>query len=324
MVGNVTHRRAEGTSATVAAMRVSLWIDNSLPWDEAVALARLADADAESWDTVWYADHYMPNTPDGEPTDGDVYEAWSVMAGMAAATERVRIGPLVSPTSVHHPALLANRAATIDQMSHGRFVLGLGAGWQINEHNAYGIALEPPKQRVDRFAEAIEVIRSLLDNDRTTFTGEYYNFTNAPSNPHPVQEKLPLLVGTSGKRMMGLTARWADEWNTWGSPEVAGAKRQEFVEACERVGVDPATKRTSSQALAFFGDDSAVLEKRTAQVDMDRAVAGNAEQLVEQVNAYGDAGFDEFIVLTATMGRDASERADSVQRFAAEVTANLN
>jgi len=303
-------------------MRVSLWIHNTLPWDEVADLAAMADGD-NSWDTIWFADHYMPNTESGEPVEGDVYEAWSVLAGLAAVTNRVRLGPLVSPTSVHHPALLANRAATIDRMSNGRFILGLGAGWQVNEHGAYGIPLEPPKVRVDRFAEAMEVIRSLLDNDRTNFDGQYYQFTNAPCEPHPVQDKLPILVGTSGRRMMGLTARWADEWNTWGGPALARSNRDRFLQACDSVGTDPATMRTSAQALVFLDDDDAVLAKRTAKVDTDRAVIGNSQQLVDQLNTYAADGFDEFIVLTATLGRSAEERRDSIERFASEVTANL-
>jgi alkanesulfonate monooxygenase SsuD/methylene tetrahydromethanopterin reductase-like flavin-dependent oxidoreductase (luciferase family) len=305
-------------------MRVSLWIQNTLPWNEIVDLAKLADGNPDSWYTVWFADHYMPNTESGEPVDGDVHEAWSVLAGLAAVTDRVRLGPLVSPTSVHHPALLANRAATIDHMSNGRFILGLGAGWQVNEHRAYGIDLEPPKIRVDRFAEAIEVIRSLLDNDRTNFDGTHYQFTDAPCNPHPVHDRLPLLVGTSGRRMMRLTAQWADEWNTWGGPSLAAGNRQRFVEACEGVDVDPASKRTSVQALVFLDDDPAVLAKRTAKVDPERAVMGDAGQLVEQINGFADAGFDEFIVLTATMGRDAAERRDGLERFATEVIPNLH
>ena len=303
-------------------MRVSLWIHNTLPWDEVADLAALADGD-NSWDTIWFADHYMPNTESGEPVEGDVYEAWSVLAGLAAVTNRIRLGPLVSPTSVHHPALLANRAATIDRMSNGRFILGLGAGWQVNEHRVYGIPLEPPKVRVDRFAEAMEVIRSLLDNDRTNFDGRFYQFANAPCEPHPVQDKLPILVGTSGRRMMGLTARWADEWNTWGGPALARSNRDRFLQACDSVGTDPATMRTSAQALVFMDDDDAVLAKRTAKIDTDRAVVGNPQQLVDQLNTYAADGFDEFIVLTATMGRSAEERRDSIERFASEVTANL-
>src|ERR1700734_3882990 len=111
---------------------------------------------------------------------------------MAAVTERVRIGTLVSPTSVHHPALLGKRAATTDRLSGGGMVLGLGAGWQINEHHAYGIELEPPGRRVSRFEEAITIVRSLLSEDLTTFHGSCYDLTEAPCDPKPVQPPLPI------------------------------------------------------------------------------------------------------------------------------------
>src|SRR5579859_5194259 len=115
----------------------------------------------------------MPNTGDLTPARGDVHECWALLPALAAVTQRVRLGTLVSPTSVHHPALLANRAATIDRLSGGRMVLGLGAGWQLNEHDAYGIELEPPGKRVSRFAEAIAIVASLLTEDATTFHGEF-------------------------------------------------------------------------------------------------------------------------------------------------------
>lgn len=123
-------------------MKFSLWPSNTrAPAD---VLEDVRGAEANGWYGVWLADHYMPNTGDTTPARGDVYECWALLPALAAVTERVRIGTLVSPTSIHHPALLAKRAATIDQLSGGRFVLGLGAGWQLNEHHAYGIELEPP------------------------------------------------------------------------------------------------------------------------------------------------------------------------------------
>src|SRR6202046_2612402 len=127
-------------------------------------------AEQAGWHGVWLADHYMPNTGDTTPARGDAYECWGLLPALAAVTERVRIGTLVSPTSVHHPALLAKRAATIDRLSGGRMVLGLGAGWQINEHHAYGIELEPPGKRVSRFEEAITLVRSMLADDTTKFS----------------------------------------------------------------------------------------------------------------------------------------------------------
>lgn len=303
-------------------MNVSMWIHNQLQWDEMVDLAELADNDP-AWSSIWFADHYMPNTQSGEPIQGDSHEAWTVLAGLAAMTERVRLGPLVSPTSVHHPALLANRASTIDHISNGRFVLGLGAGWQVNEHTAYGIELEPPKTRVDRFEESIQIVRSLLDNERTDFSGAHYTISNAPCEPHPKQDKLPILVGTAGSRMMRIAARWADEWNAWGAPELAAKQRARFVEACKAVGTDPAAIRTSSQALVFMSDDEAALAERRRKADMERSLVGTPAQLVEELGAYSEAGFDEFILLSATLGRSPAERREAYERFASEVIGAL-
>lgn len=298
-------------------MRFSVWPDPGRPTDEVLELARFADD--LGWYGFWFADHYMPNTGSEEIKPGDVHEVWSVLPAVAAVTEKVRIGPLVSPTSVHHPAILANRAATLDHVSHGRFVLGLGAGWQINEHAAYGIALEPPKQRVDRFEEAIQICRSLLDEDRTTFAGEYYTITDAPSDPSPVQERLPILVGTGGSRMLRITARHAQEWNTWGAPALAGEKRSDFEAACERVGVDPGSLATSVQALFFMTDDPERLEQIASGPMGDRSIAGSNEQIIDAIGAYRDQGYDEVIVPDFTLGRDAEARRDAYAKFNDEI-----
>ena len=138
-------------------MKFSLWPNLSHSPADVLELARYADDNG--WYGVWYADHYMMNTGDTSFAPGDVHEAWGILPALAAVTSKVRVGPLVSPTSVHHPAVLANRAATIDHLSNGRFVLGIGAGWQINEHTAYGIELEAPGARVSRFEEAIQIVR---------------------------------------------------------------------------------------------------------------------------------------------------------------------
>ena len=231
-------------------MKFSLWPSNTrAPAD---VLEDVRGAEANGWYGVWLADHYMPNTGDTTPARGDVYECWALLPALAAVTERVRIGTLVSPTSIHHPALLAKRAATIDQLSGGRFVLGLGAGWQLNEHHAYGIELEPPGKRVSRFEEAITIVRSMLADDTTTFSGEFYNFIDAPADPKPVQAPLPLLVGTRGPRMLRITARHANEWNTWHAPDLAD-RIQALAQACEKTGRDPATMWRSVNALIDLG-----------------------------------------------------------------------
>src|ERR1700683_1243773 len=146
-------------------MKFSLWPRNDRPPADLLAEVRAAEADG--WHGVWLADHYMPNTGGTTPARGDTYECWALLPALAAVTERIRIGTLVSPTSVHHPALLANRAAAIDRLSAGRMVLGLGAGWQVNEHHAYGFSLEPPGKRVSRLEGAIGIIRLILAEDFT-------------------------------------------------------------------------------------------------------------------------------------------------------------
>ena len=309
------------TKVTVGRMKFSVWPNMSHAPSEVLDTARWADANG--WYGVWYADHYMPNTGSEAFEPGDTHECWAMLPAIAAVTERVRVGSLVAPTSIHHPAVLANRAATIDHISNGRMVLGLGAGWQINEHRAYGIELEPPKQRVDRFDEAIQIIRSLLGNDRTTFAGSVYTITDAPSDPAPIQSPLPILVGTGSPRMLRITARHADEWNTWGGPEMAGGARAKFEAACESVERDPSSMWTSVQALVMLSDDPAAVDGALAGPIGARMVAGNAAQLVDEMGRYAELGFDEFIVPDFNLGRTPEARRESLERIQADVIGQL-
>ena len=294
-------------------MKFSLWpINSRAPLD---LLEEVRAAEDAGWYGVWLADHYMPNTGDTTPARGDVYECWGLLPALAAVTDRVRIGTLVSPTSVHHPALLAKRAAAIDRLSAGRMVLGLGAGWQINEHHAYGIELEPPGKRVSRFEEAIQIVRSMLSEESTTFHGACYDITDAPCDPKPVQSPLPLLVGTRSPRMLRITARYASEWNTWGTPEQAADHRAALVETCDKVGRDPATMRTSVNAMVDL-DGSTPPPGRAALV-------GSAQQLIDQFGQYAELGFDEFILPDWNLGPDKSERADKLARLKTEIMDQL-
>lgn len=302
-------------------MKFSVWPNAAHPPAEILATARWADE--TGWHGVWIADHYMPNTGSEEIQPGPTHECWGLLPAVAAVTGRVRIGSLVAPTSIHHPAILANRAATIDHISNGRMVLGIGAGWQINEHRAYGIDLDPPKQRVDRFEEAIQVMRSMLTEDRTTLDGEYYTITDAPADPKPVQSPLPILVGTGGNRMLRITARHADEWNTWGRPDSAAERRDAFVTACEKVGVDPTSKRTSVQVLLFVTDDELAKQRLLDGPMGGRSIAGSADEIVDQLGRYREIGFDEFIVPDFNLGSSLAERRDACERIRTEVVAQL-
>jgi probable F420-dependent oxidoreductase len=302
-------------------MYFSAWANSAHSWTEVRDFVRAVED--MGWDGFWYADHYMPNTPDGEPIGGNFHECFSVLSALAATTSHVRLGSLVTPTTMNHPALIANRAATIDQISNGRFVLGMGAGWQVNEHKAFGIELFDAKPRVDRFAEAIEIVASMLSEDRTTFTGEHFTITNAPCEPKPVQSPLPILVGTGGTRMLRLTARFAQEWNTWGTPEVAGSVLQKLRVACEKEGRDFSTVRKSVQPLFFVVADDASAEKLRSLVPADRSVIGTPSQLVDIVGEYKELGFDEICVPDFTLGQSGQERLANYTTFWNEVAVHF-
>ena len=303
-------------------MKFSIWPNPERPPSEVIDLARVADRDG--WHCLWYADHYMPNSGSEDVLPGNLHECWSMLPAIAAVTDRLRIGSLVAPTSVHHPAVLANRAATIDHISEGRLVLGIGAGWQINEHHAYGIDLEAPGTRVSRFEEAIQVIRSLLSEDRTDFRGDFYDITDAPANPKPVQTPLPILVGTGSPRMLRITARHADEWNTWGAPDMAGGALEKLHTACEQVGRDPATLWKSTQALVFMTDNAELAENIKGGDMGERSILGSNEQLVDEIGRYAELGFDELIVPDFTLGSTPDERRAKYDEFRTEVAAHFS
>lgn len=288
-------------------MKVSLWPNSTHPVADILAEARAADADG--WHGVWLADHYMPNTGDLTRADGPMHEVWGLLPAVAAVTQRVRVGTLVSPTTIHHPALLAKRAATVDHVSDGRMVLGLGAGWQINEHAAYGFELPGAKVLVDRFDEALRITRSMLDERRTTFHGTYFQVDDAPADPKPVQDRLPILVGAKGPRMLRLTARYAQEWNTWGLPEPAGAVRRALLEAAEQVGRTEPLWTTTNWMLDLDGETSMP----------GRVVTGSLTQLQDLAGAWAEQGFDEFILPTWNLGATTAERQDRAARLKAEV-----
>jgi alkanesulfonate monooxygenase SsuD/methylene tetrahydromethanopterin reductase-like flavin-dependent oxidoreductase (luciferase family) len=300
-------------------MKFSVWPSFERPWDELLHLVTAAES--AGWFGCWYADHLMPNTEDGTPADGVAFECWSVLAALAASTRTVRLGSLVSPVTFHHPVVLAKRATTVDHISGGRAVLGIGAGWQVNEHGAIGVELVAPKPRVDRFEEAIEIVHRVRTEPRVTTDGSFFRATDLPFDPKPVG--LRLMVGSSGARMMGITAKWADEWNVWGTPETVGGHTTTFLAACERVGRDPGSVHRSTQALTFLVDDVDRAAKLAERVPADRSLVGSPEQLVEQIGRYAELGVDEFILPDFTLGSSAEQRLETFHRFDAEVASHF-
>ena len=203
-------------------------------------------------------------------------------------------------------------------------VLGIGAGWQINEHHAYGIELEQPGKRVTRFDEAIQIMRSMLSEERTDFHGDVYDITDAPMDPKPVQSPLPILVGTSSPRMLRITARHADEWNTWGGPDLAGEGLAKLQTACEQVDRDPATMWKSAQALVFMTTNSEFADKVRGGDMAPRSIVGTNAELVDTVGRYAEAGFDELIVPDFTLGNTAEERAAKYGKFHDEIVSQFD
>ena len=303
-------------------MRFSVWPSPERPWSEVDAV--VSHCDRQGWHGAYFADHFMPNDPEGAaPRDGAVLECWSVLAALAGRTDRLRLGALVTGNLYRHPAVLANAAATVDHVSGGRLVLGLGAGWQMNEHAAYGIELPPVPERLDRLEEACAVVTSLLREPRTTFEGRHYRVTDAPCEPKPVQDRLPLLVGGAGeRRTLRIAARYADEWNAWSTPELFRHKSAVLDRHCESLGRDPGAIRRSTQAMVFLSTDEQWLSRFRDPDGGRPLIVGTPQEVVEQVGAYRDAGVDELIVPDWTMGR--LERAvDTLELFWEEVAAHF-
>ena len=299
-------------------MRFGIWPSPARPWDDILELT--AHCERTGWDTVYFADHFMPNGPGPAPLDGNTLECWSVIAALAASVPRVRLAPLVTSVTYRHPAVLANIAAAVDQVSHGRLTLGIGAGWQENEHAAYGLALGTVRERMDRFEEAAQVLRSLLSQPRTTFPGRYFRLQDAPNQPAPVQERLPLLIGGGGeRRTLAIAARYADHWNAWSTPDVLAHKVSVLRAHCEQAGRDPGEIRVSTQALLFLSTDPAWLaDKRPAEPGRFPVIAGTPGEVSGIVARYRDAGAGELIVPDFTLGSLARAK-DTCDLFMAEV-----
>ncbi|MGD9894701.1 MAG: LLM class F420-dependent oxidoreductase [Dehalococcoidia bacterium] len=295
-------------------MRFSYWPGAGNPWSELVDVCR--HAESTGWDGIWFADHFMPNAANTSPPVG---EAWTTIAGLAALVPRVRIGTLVTGNTYRDPAVLAKMAAGVDIISGGRLVLGLGAGWQENEHAAYGIPFYTVGGRLRRLEEACQVVTSLFTNDRTTFAGRYYQLEDAPLAPKPIQQPLPLLIGGGGEKVtMRIAAQYADEWNVWGTPDVLKRKMAILDQHCANLGRNPKTIHRSAQALLVLSDDPEVVAK--SAVPGRPVIAGNVEQLQAIVRQYDEAGVDELIIPDGTLGR-GEQRTAVLDRFINEVAA---
>lgn len=299
-----------------------MWASNSRAWSEVVDLATYVQS--VGWHGFWLPDHFMSNTPDDSAGIDPALDCWTVLAAVAVAVPNLRLTSMVSPVTIHHPVVLAKRVVTVDHISNGRAVLGLGAGWQVNEHRGYGFELREPGERVTHFIEAIRVIRELLDNERANFAGRWYTLTDATFEPKPVQSPLPILVGTSRPRMLRTVARYANAWNTWGSPSTIATVTERFTAACETEDRDPATIRRSAQALVYITDTDAQRNDLLAKISTDRAIIGTTAEIVDVMGQYAQAGLDEFALPDFNIGTSPSQRRETIERFHEEVVSKFN
>lgn len=248
-------------------------------------LAMTETAEAVGFDSVWVTDHFIHRT---ETETRGPWECWSLVSAIAAVTNRVEIGTLVLCTGFRNPALLAKMADTVEEISGGRLILGIGAGWNEPEYRAFGY---PFDNRVNRFEEALTIITSLLRTGNVDFEGRFYTARDCelrPRGPRPAGP--PILIGTTGKRMLDLTARHADEWNVWFSPIDNSAEQlrdllAEVDAACAAAGRDPATLVRSAAVKVEVGPH--------APSAMSVApLTGSPDELAEKLHAYARIGVD--------------------------------
>ncbi|MFM8944853.1 MAG: LLM class flavin-dependent oxidoreductase [Actinomycetota bacterium] len=273
-------------------------VEREVRWPEYVAMARAAEE--VGFDSIWVGDHLLYRG-DGRPERGP-WEAWTLLAGLAAATTRVQLGPLVACTAFHAPAMLAKQAATVDEISVGRLILGLGAGWNPVDFSAFGFSRA---ERVARFEETFEVVRRLLDGERVTFHGRFTKVDDCVLLPAP-RRRPPLMVGSSGERMLAATLPHVDAWNVWfdlfgNTPEGFAAESAKVSAAAEHVGRSPAAVRRSACVLAVL--DRAAGERPINVPPLE----GDPAAIARGLRAFAEAGADE-VILVASPITEASIR----------------
>jgi alkanesulfonate monooxygenase SsuD/methylene tetrahydromethanopterin reductase-like flavin-dependent oxidoreductase (luciferase family) len=280
-------------------------VEREVRWPEYLAMALAAEA--VGFDSIWVGDHYLYRG-DGRPERGP-WEAWTLLAALAAATERVRLGPLVACLNFHEPAVLAKLAATVGEIAGGRLVFGMGAGWNRTEFDAFGISYA---HRASRFEEAFDIVRRLLGGERVTFEGRWHRVDDAVLLPAPAK-RTTLMVGSTGTRVLAATLPYVDSWNTWfdwygNAAERFSSAMVEIDTACERAGRDPATLERSACVLVRFADDTA---ERPDEPGVT-ALHGSTQEIAEGLRALGDAGADEVILVCDPITEDSIGMAGTV------------
>jgi probable F420-dependent oxidoreductase len=242
------------------------------------------------FDSIWAGDHFLYRMADGS-ADAP-WDAWSVLAAAAAITSRVELGPLVTPVGFYNPAVLAKKAATVDEISGGRLVLGLGAGWNEVEFRGYGV---PFDNRISRFEEAFTIIRTLLQEGEIDFEGRYFSARDCQLVPRSRPGGPPLLIGSTGERMLAITLPFVQAWNAWyvdtgNSPDGVAPLRARVTAACGRAGRDPATVDATVAVLVRLKGGSGRRQGDGGLDTTPRPLQGSPEVIAEGLRAYSRAG----------------------------------
>jgi len=267
-------------------------VEREVRWPELRDMARLAEQ--VGFDGVWYGDHLLYRADDG--TERGPWEAWTTLAGLAAVTERVTIGPLVAATAFHSPAMLAKQAATVDEISGGRLVLGLGAGWNEVEFRAFGFPHDRP---VSRFEEAFTIIRTLLRDGEIDFHGEYHTAERCalvPPGPRPGGP--PLMIGSTGERMLRITLPYVDSWNVWyarygNTPEALAPVIERVDAACRAAGRDPGDVEATAAVLVMYPEGGGRLAGDSGRNDPVVPVRGSADDIADALRSFARVGAAE-------------------------------
>lgn len=282
---------------------------NGLTWDRWIHI--LALAERLQFPSLFRSDHYFVRDK-----QQDSLEAYLSFVLAARETKTLRFGPLVTPITFRNPVNVARMAAQLDVLSGGRFVMGLGAGWNESEHRTYGLNFPPAKERYDRLEESIQLSKALWRDENATFQGKYYHIDSATSLPRPLESSIPILIGGVGEyRTLGIAARHADEWNAVTvTVEEYGRKRAIFDGHCEMFGRDPASIRRSMMVFGIVGHSLKDLDNLTKQVmpifgaDVEGSpeefrksmksrgiFSGLTSEVVDQLGTLATLGLDEMI-----------------------------
>jgi alkanesulfonate monooxygenase SsuD/methylene tetrahydromethanopterin reductase-like flavin-dependent oxidoreductase (luciferase family) len=275
-------------------VRFGIVTDQNLPWSELVERWQLFEA--LGFESAWDCDHLVqPSRP-----TGPYYEAWTLLAGLAVVTSRIRIGVLVSCNTFRHPSLLAKQAVTIDHLSNGRLDFGLGAGWYEPEHPMFGFDFPSPTERYERFREAVELTNLLLRNDTSSYEGRFYQTQTALMRPRPIQQpRPPFVLAAHRSRMLRIVAEFADTWNSFGTVDEMRQRNQILDEHCVAIGRDPSTIVRSLYGWASM---------------MPSDPWASTEAFRDMVGRYAEAGVNEFLI-----DQPRPDQQAALERVASEV-----